>query len=278
MPVDLYNGGMEHTTLHLLYSRFIYKFLYDIKVVPNSEPYAKRRSHGMVLAGDGQKMSKSFGNVINPDQVIKGYGADSLRLYEMFMGPFEEAINWNTKGLEGCYRFLKKVWAVYHDSEKIGSKSSKEVVQKLHYIIKKVGDDIENFKFNTAVAAMMEFVNLWIGKDNVLAKKDAENFLKILAPFCPHITEELWSRPRSGSSIFKEKWPEYDKKLVKKETFELVIQVNGKVRDKVEAPIDISQKEAEKVALEREKIKKWVGDKKPKVVIFVKTRLINIVI
>ena len=282
MPVDLYNGGMEHTTLHLLYSRFIYKFLYDIKVVPNSEPYAKRRSHGMVLAKDGRKMSKSFGNVINPDEVIKGYGADSLRLYEMFMGPFEEAINWNIKGLEGCYRFLKKVWAVYHDSKKIGSKSSKEAVQKLHYTIKKVGDDIENFKFNTAVAAMMEFVNIWMKERQVLSKKDAENFLKILAPFCPHIVEELWSAfakamARQGS-IFQEKWPDYDKKLVRKETFELVIQVNGKIRDKVEAPIDISQKDAEKVALEREKIKKWLGDKKPKVVIFVKGRLINIVI
>jgi len=275
MPVDLYNGGMEHTTLHLLYSRFIYKFLYDIKVVPNSEPYAKRRSHGMVLAKDGRKMSKSFDNVINPDEVIKGYGADSLRLYEMFMGPFEEAINWNTEGLEGCYRFLKKVWALYHDSKKIGSKSSKEAVQKLHYTIKKVGDDLENMKFNTAVASMMEFVNLWMERDNVLAKKDAENFLKILSVFTPHIAEELW---KGKGSIFKEKWPDYDKKLVRKRTFELVIQINGKVRDKVEVETDISQKDAEKVALEREKVKKWIGDKKPKVVIFIKGRLINIVI
>ncbi len=275
MPVDLYNGGMEHTTLHLLYSRFIYKFLYDIKVVPNSEPYAKRRSHGMVLAKDGRKMSKSFGNVINPDEVIKGYGADGLRLYEMFMGPFEEAINWSTEGLEGCYRFLKKVWAVFKDKKKIDKKSSKEVAQKLHYTIKKVGDDLENMKFNTAVASMMEFVNMWTGEGRVLSKKDAENFLKILSVFTPHIAEELW---KGKKSIFQEKWPDYDKKLVRKETFELVIQVNGKVRDKVEAPIDISQKDAEKVALEREKIKKWIGDKKPKVVIFVKGRLINIVI
>lgn len=275
MPVDLYNGGMEHTTLHLLYSRFIHKFLYDIKVVPGSEPYTKRRSHGMVLAQDGRKMSKSFGNVINPDEVIRGYGADSLRLYEMFMGPFEESINWSTKGLEGCYRFLKKVWFVYQDFKK---ETSKELLQKFHYTIKKVGDDLENTKFNTAVASMMEFVNLWQEKDNFLSKKDAESFLKILAPFCPHICEELWNKLGNKDSIFKEKWPKYDSKLVKKETFELVIQINGKVRDKVEASIDISQKEAEKLALEREKIKKWLGNKKPKVVIFVKGRLINIVI
>jgi leucyl-tRNA synthetase len=292
MPVDLYNGGMEHTTLHLLYSRFIYKFLHDIKIVPFNEPYAKRRSHGMVLAGDGKKMSKSFGNVIVPDEVIKGYGADSLRLYEMFMGPFEQAINWNTEGLEGCFRFLKKVWFAVQD--KI-SQSNKELVQKLHYTIKKVGDDIENFKFNTAVAVMMEFVNMW--QENSLSKSDAEKFLKILAPFCPHICEELWqssfaapsaeaaSAAKAGKatedrkkSIFLESWPKYDEELVKKQKFELVIQVNGKVRDKIEVDINISQKEAEKLVLERERIKKWLSNKKPKVVIFIKGRLINIVI
>ena len=278
MPVDLYNGGMEHTTLHLLYSRFIYKFLYDIKVVPTNEPYAKRRSHGMVLAKDGRKMSKSFGNVINPDEVIEGYGADSLRLYEMFMGPHEEAINWSTEGLEGCYRFLKKVWAVYQDKSKISQKATKELLQKVHYTIKKIGDDLENMKFNTAVASMMEFINLWTEKDNVLSKKDAENFLKILAPFTPHICEEIWSNLGNKNSIFKQPWPKYDPKLVKKETFELVIQINGKVRSKVEAPSDISRGEAEKLALSDDGVKKWLGDKKPKVVIFVKGRLINIVI
>lgn len=278
MPVDLYNGGMEHTTLHLLYSRFIHKFLYDIKVVPTSEPYAKRRSHGMVLAEDGRKMSKSFGNVINPDEVIEGYGADSLRLYEMFMGPFEDAINWSTEGLEGCYRFLKKVWAVYQRKDKIGKKSTKELLQKLHYTIKKIEDDLENMKFNTAVASMMEFINLWMEKDNVLSKKDAEIFLKILAPFTPHICEEIWLNLGNKSSIFKQPWPKYDPKLVKKETFELVIQINGKVRSKVEVPSDISRAEAEKLAMSNNKVKKWLGNKKPKVVIFVKGRLINIVI
>jgi len=281
LPVDLYNGGMEHTTLHLLYSRFIYKFLYDIKVVPTSEPYAKRRSHGMVLAVDGRKMSKSFGNVINPDEVIKGYGADSLRLYEMFMGPFEEAINWSTEGLEGCYRFLKRVWALFQNPSKIsGQASSRKLVQKLHYTIKKIGDDLENMKFNTAVASMMELVNTW--QSNSLSKKDAENFLKILAPFCPHICEEIYQKVKSQKSkvksIFETEWPKYDEKLVKKETFELVIQVNGKVRDRVEVEADISKEEAEKLALERERIKKWLAGNKPKVVIFVKGKLINIVI
>jgi len=290
MPVDLYNGGMEHTTLHLLYSRFIHKFLYDIKAVTTNEPYTKRRSHGMVLGEDGQKMSKSRGNVINPDEIIKGYGADSLRLYEMFMGPFEEAINWNTQGLEGCYRFLKKVWFVFHSStnleqgEKIGKESSKEIGQKLHQAIKKVGEDLENMKFNTAVAEMMELINMWLenpnpgGRTSILSKKDAENFLKILAPFCPHIAEELWEKSGHKKSIFLEKWPEYDKKLIKKDTFELVIQINGKIRSKVEASSGISQKEAEKIALADSKIKNWLKNKKPKKIIFIKNRLINMVV
>jgi leucyl-tRNA synthetase len=273
MPIDLYNGGMEHTTLHLLYSRFWHKFLYDIKVVPTSEPYAKRRSHGMVLAADGRKMSKSFGNVINPDEVVEGYGADSLRLYEMFMGPYDQAINWNIEGLEGCYRFLKRVWALFGNGKKIGDKTNKEIVQKLHYTIKKVGDDLENMRFNTAVAAMMEFINAW--NESVLSKDDAKKFLKILAPFCPHIAEELWD---SKESIFQQGWPKYDEKLIRKETFELVIQVNGKVRDKVEVDAGISKKEAQKLALERERVQKWLGTKKPKKIIFVKGRLVNVVV
>ena len=281
--VDLYDGGMEHTTLHLLYSRFIYKFLYDIKAVPTSEPYAKRRSHGMILASDGRKMSKSFGNVINPDEIIEGYGADSLRLYEMFIGPFDQAINWSTEGLEGCYRFLKKVWGLF-SNDKISQKTNKNLTQKLHYTIKKVSDDLESMKFNTAIASMMEFVNMRIAlsdrakKENILSKKDAEKFLKILSVFAPHICEELWQKLGHKSSIFKEKWPKYDEKLIKKETFELVIQVNGKVRDKIEVSVDISEEEVRGLALRRERIKKWLGIKKPKKVIFIKGRLVNIVI
>ncbi len=278
MPIDLYNGGMEHTTLHLLYSRFVYKFLYDIKAVPTPEPYAKRRSHGMVLASDGRKMSKSFGNVINPDKVVEKYGADSLRLYEMFMGPFEQAINWSIEGLEGCYRFLKRVWALFQNERKFGKTTSKELVQKMHYTIKKVGDDLENMKFNTAVSTMMEFINLWSEKDNILSKKDAENFLKILASFTPHVCEELWAKLGHKTSIFKEKWPKYDEKLIKKQTFELVIQINGKVRSKIEVSADISEDEAKKLALSNDRVKNWLKGQTPKKIIFVKGKLINIVV
>ena len=278
--VDLYNGGMEHTTLHLLYSRFWYKFLYDIKAVPTPEPYAKRRSHGMVLATDGRKMSKSFGNVINPDEIVDGYGADSLRLYEVFMGPYDQAINWSTEGLEGCYRFLKRVWVLFGNSSKISgqAKTNKEMTQKLHYTIKKVNDDLENMRFNTAVSTMMEFANLWAEKNNVLFKKDVESFVKILAPFVPHISEELWANLGHKDSVFKERWPKYDEKLIQKETFELVIQVNGKVRSKAEVSTSISKDETKKLAMSNDKIKKWLGSKKPKKIIFVKGRLINIVI
>jgi leucyl-tRNA synthetase len=200
------------------------------------------------------------------------------------MGPFEEAINWSTKGLEGCYRFLKRVWVLFNNKKKISKETNKDLAQKLHYTIKKVGDDLENMKFNTAVAAMMEFVNLWQEKDNKLSIKDAENFLKILAPFCPHICEEIWqssfakaSKDKKDSIFFK-KWPKYDEKLIKKQTFELVVQVNGRVRSKIEVPSDISRGEAEKVALIDDKVKKWLAGKKPKVVIFVKGKLINIVV
>ncbi|MBU2563978.1 leucine--tRNA ligase [Patescibacteria group bacterium] len=272
MPVDWYNGGMEHTTLHLLYSRFWNIFLYDIGVVPVSEPYIKRRSHGFVLGSDGRKMSKSFNNVINPDEIVKKYGADSLRLYEMFMGPFEETINWNTQGLEGCSRFLKKVWFSF---DNIGE-SNKEIIQKLHYLIKKVGHDIENNKFNTAVAAMMEFVNSW--QENSLDKKHAEMFLKILSVFCPHICEELWEKLGNKNSIFLESWPEYDEKLIKKDKFELVVQINGKIRDKIEVDSEISQEQAEKLVLSSDKIKSWLIGKKPKKIIFIKEKLINIVL
>jgi leucyl-tRNA synthetase len=278
MPVNLYNGGMEHTTLHLLYSRFVYKFLYDIGVVPQDEPYKSRRSHGMVLAADGKKMSKSLGNVINPDEIVKKYGADTIRLYEMFMGPYEEAINWSTESLEGCYRFLKRVWSIFSDIQKVGKITTKELTQKVNYTIKKIGDDLENMKFNTAVSTMMEFLNSWSEKENTLSKKDAESFLKILAPFCPHIAEELWLKIGHKTSIFKEEWPKYDEKLTKKETIEMVIQVNGRVRDKIEVSAEISGEEAEKLALNSEKIKNWLNNQKPRVIIFVKGKLINIVI
>jgi len=284
VPVDLYNGGMEHTTLHLLYSRFVYKFLYDINAVPTPEPYAKRRSHGMVLASDGQKISKSRGNVINPDEIVKKYGADTIRLYEMFMGPYEEAISWREESLGGCARFLKRVWALFINKGKLGKTSSQGLTQKINYTIKKIGEDLDNMKFNTAVSTMMEFTNAWAAQgraeqeNNVLSKEDAESFLKILAPFCPHITEELWSELGNKNSIFLESWPEYDEKLIKKDTIELIIQVNGKLRDKIEVKNDISESEVKKLVLSNDKIKSWLNNQEPKKIIFVKNKLINIVI
>jgi len=276
-PVDLYNGGMEHTTLHLLYSRFWHRFLYDLKLVPTPEPYAQRRSHGMVLAEDGQKMSKSRGNVINPDEIIKIYGTDALRIYEMFMGPFDQAISWSQNGLVGCHRFLSRVCNLFNEKRKT-AKSNKEIISKLHQLTKKVSNDLEEMKFNTAIAAFMEFINFWQQPEQALSPKDAEIFLKLLSPFAPHLAEELWQGLGHKKSIFLEKWPKYDPRLTREESFELVVQINGRVRDAISAPIDISEEDAKKLALNSEKVQKWFEGKLIKKVIFVKNRLINLII
>ncbi|MDD4761996.1 MAG: class I tRNA ligase family protein, partial [Candidatus Pacebacteria bacterium] len=279
MPVDLYNGGMEHTTLHLLYSRFWNKFLYDIGVVSFSEPYKKRRSHGIVLAEDGRKMSKSFGNVINPDEIVKRFGADSLRLYEMFMGPFSEMIPWNTDGLVGVKKFLEKVWGIQKKVENgvFFEQSNGEERKITHKTVKKVGEDIEVMKFNTAVAQMMIWANETT-KEKEIKKNDFEMFLKVLAPFAPHIAEEIWKRLGNKESIFKEGWPAYDKEIIKDEKIILVIQINGKVRDEIETEIGIEEEEIKKKALSLEKIKKIIEGKEIKKIVFVKGKLINIVI
>ncbi|MFH1225720.1 MAG: leucine--tRNA ligase [bacterium] len=274
LPVDWYNGGMEHVTLHLLYSRFVYKFLYDIGAVPKecgTEPYRKRTAQGMVLGEGGIKMSKSKGNVINPDEYVKQYGADTVRLYEMFMGPFDQAIPWDTKGVIGVRRFLDKVWVL---AETAGKEKNKELERLLHKTIKKVSNDIETMDFNTAVSQMMIFVN----QAKEINQEILEKFLIILAPFAPHLAEELWEKLGNKDSIFKEKWPEYDKKLVKDETISLVIQINGKLRDNLAVPADITEKEATNQALASEKIQKFLVGQKPKKIIFVKGKLINIVI
>jgi leucyl-tRNA synthetase len=276
LPVDLYNGGMEHTTLHLLYSRFWYKFLYDLKIVPTAEPYQRRCSHGVVLAEDNRKMSKSLGNVVSPDEVINKYGADSLRTYEMFMGPFDQMISWSDKGVQGCSRFLNRIWQIFSNPKRISQKTDKQVLAKLHQLINKINSDLEAMKFNTAIASLMEFVNFWSEKS--LSKKEAGIFLKLLSPIAPHISEELWEKIGNKKSIFLEKWPEHDKKLVKQDTFQLIIQINGKVRDKIEVNRDITEKEVKELALKQEKIKKWLGDKKPKKVIYIKERLVNLVV
>jgi leucyl-tRNA synthetase len=283
MPVDWYNGGMEHTTLHLLYSRFIFKFLWDIKAIPisvGSEPYKKRTSHGMVLGEGGIKMSKSKGNVINPDVVVKQYGADTLRLYEMFMGPFEQMIPWDTKGVVGCRRFIEKIWNLANNKvQNSGNKNqASELTKLLHKTIKKVGEDVELLKFNTAVSSMMEFVNAWsVSKDGINIK-DLNEFLKILSPFAPHLAEGLWANLENNDLCCEQKWPKYDEKLIAEENIILIVHVNGKVRDKISAKVGLSQKEAEKLAMKSEKIKNLIGENKIEKIIFVPNKLVNIVI
>jgi leucyl-tRNA synthetase len=277
MPVDWYNGGMEHTTLHLLYSRFWYKFLYDIKVAPQSEPYVKRTSHGMVLAEDGRKMSKSWGNVINPDDIIKQYGADTLRLYEMFMGPFDQAILWDTKGIVGVRRFLERLW-ILALAERNKTKSSQDIESALQRLIKKVSEDLETTKFNTAVAAFMEFANFLSSRQNDVGADAIKILLVLFAPFAPHITEELWAQLGFKKSVHLQKWPEFNQKLIKKENITLIIQINGKVRDKIEVSSDITENEAKKIAFGQEKIKKRLLEKEIKKTIFIPQKLLNIVV
>jgi len=274
MPVDWYNGGMEHTTLHLLYSRFIYKFLYDIGTAPQKEPYKKRTCHGIVLAEDGRKMSKSFGNVINPDAIIDQYGADTLRIYEMFMGPFDQAILWSNKGVRGCYKFLKKVWNLT-EQHSADEKSSKETIKNLHKLIKKIGEDLDKMKFNTAIAAFMEFVNFCSREQ--LGKDEKEKIIILLSPFAPHISEELWQIIGHKESVTFQKWPDYNKEFIKEDLVNLIIQINGKLRDRIEVSPDVLKEETEKLVLQREKVKKWIGGKEIKKIIFVPGKLINIV-
>jgi len=278
--VDWYNGGMEHTTLHLLYSRFIYKFLWDIKAVPKiigSEPYKKRTSHGIILGQGGVKMSKSKGNVINPEKVIKEHGADAMRVYEMFIGPFEQMIPWDTKGVKGVRRFLEKIWRL-HDKVNYESRIMNYELNSLtHKTIKKVGEDIENLKFNTAVSALMILVNE-LEKQKEISSKSYSLFLILLSPFAPHIAEELWERAGFKGMCCEQKWPKYDSKLVKEKKITLVVQINGKVRDKIEVEADISEKQAKEIVLSRDKVLKYTKDKKIKKTIFVPGKLINFVL
>jgi len=275
-PVDWYIGGAEHAVLHLLYARFWVKMLYDLGKVSFNEPFRRLRSVGMVLAKDGKKMSKSLGNIVNPDDVVENFGADTLRVYEMFMGPFSQAISWDTKGVEGAYRFLDKIWRLALLSLQKDLETPLELKRALHRTIKKIGEDIVSIKFNTALAAAMEFSNLW--KHNNLSIEDTKIFLRVLAPFAPHITEELWEKLGGKFSIHKTAWPEYDPELIESETFTLVVQINGKVRDKVEAKRGISESEAKEKVFSREKTQKWIKGKQIKQTIFVPDKLINFVI
>lgn len=282
MPVDWYNGGMEHTTLHLLYSRFVYKFLYDLGVVPQSEPYQKRTAHGMVLAEDGQKMSKSRGNVINPDEIIKKYGADTLRLYEMFMGPFDQTIAWNTQGLNGCFRFLNRVWKlqgkleIQNSNVKTISKNLKLEIL-LNKTIKKISDDLEGMKFNTAVAALMTLINE-MEKEESIPQDIFEKFLIIFSPFAPHLAEELWKELGHKKSIFLENWLKPDEKYLVDEEIDFIVQINGKVRDILKVKMDLSEEAVKQIIQSSKKIKKYLDKKTIRKTIFVPNRLINFVV
>jgi len=278
MPIDLYNGGMEHTTLHLLYSRFWYKFLWDLGIVPEecgSEPYAKRRSHGLILAEGGEKMSKSKGNVVNPDDIVNEYGADVFRVYEMFMGPFDQPVPWDTNGIEGVRKFLEKVWGLYVGEKEVNA--SEELETLYNQSIKKVTEGIDQLHFNTCVSHMMILVNAFVDAGGVPVAM-REGLLQILAPFAPHMTEELWSILGKKESIHVSGWPAYDSSKLQASTFALILQVNGKVRGKVMVDAEISEADAKVVALADENVKKYLDGKEPSQMIYVKGKLISIVV
>lgn len=276
-PVDWYNGGMEHTTLHLLYSRFWHKFLYDIGVVPTKEPYKKRTSHGMILADGGEKMSKSRGNVVNPDDIIKTFGADTFRLYEMFMGPFDQAVVWSTDAMVGPRRFVERVWKVMPKVTNQNSKTGNpkyEII--LNQTIKKVGEDIESMSFNTAVSQMMMCLNE-MEKSEIVNADDFKKYLKILSPFAPHFTEELWRMLGEKKSIHLSSWPEYDSAKLESHDVKIMIQINSKIRADITVARSATEEEIKKIALLHEKVVSALAGKVPTKFIYVPGRLLNIV-
>ncbi len=274
-PVDWYNGGMEHTTLHLLYSRFWHKFLYDLGVVPTKEPYAKRTSHGMILGENGEKMSKSRGNVVNPDEIVDTYGADTMRLYEMFIGDFEKAAPWSPKSIKGCRRFLERVWAL---AEKVqdGDAYSKEHEVLMHRTIKKVGEDADNLKANTAIAALMTMLNEFYDKG--VNKAEYMTFLTLLNPFAPHITEELWQQMGGEGLLSVAPWPVYDEAKTVEDTVEVAVQVNGKLKCTIKLPADCDKQLAIDTALAEEKVQNAVEGKQMVKQIVVPGKIVNLVV
>ena len=277
MPVDLYVGGAEHAVLHLLYARFWHKFLYDIGIVSEKEPFKKLRNVGLILAEDGQKMSKSKGNTISSEEIISKYGVDTLRVYEMFMGPFFDAIAFNMKGVNGVSRFLNRLWDLCLFS-KDNQESSKEIIREENILIKKVSLDLEEMKFNTAISSFMEFLNFAEKRKEEVSLKTVKNILRLFNPFAPHMTQELWSLIKEEGYLHEEAWPSYDDELTVKEVMELVVQINGKVRDKIEVDSKLSKEELEKIALKSEKVKNWINEKEIKKLIFIPPKLISIVI
>ena len=275
--VDWYNGGMEHTTLHLLYSRFWHKFLYDIGVVPTKEPYKKRTSHGMILGENGEKMSKSRGNVVNPDDIVAEYGADTLRLYEMFIGDFEKAAPWSPSSIRGCRKFIERFYNL-QDIVIDGDFIRKEVEKDFHKTIKKVGYDIENIKFNTAIAALMALINV-IYSTGKVTKKELAIFAILLNPFAPHVTEEVWEVCALGDGILAEaKWPEYDEAKCVDDTIEIVAQINGRIKAKLVISKDASQDEVLALAKSEQKVIEAIRGMNVIKEIYVKGKLVNIVV
>ncbi|MBR6609547.1 MAG: leucine--tRNA ligase, partial [Oscillospiraceae bacterium] len=274
MPVDWYNGGMEHTTLHLLYSRFWHKFLYDIGVAPTAEPYAKRTSHGMILGENGEKMSKSRGNVVNPDDIVNEYGADTFRLYEMFMGDFQKAAPWSNSSIKGCARFLDRVWNL-QDIVVEGDEYSKDLETTFHKLIKKVGEDIMSLGFNTAIAAMMGALNE-IAEKGSITKGELKTFILLLNPFAPHMTDEMWQCQGFEGIASVAKWPGYDPAKCVESTVELPVQVNGKLRGKITVALDAAKDDV--ISMAMESVASYVEGKAVVKQIFVPGRMVNIVV
>ena len=275
-PVDWYNGGMEHTTLHLLYSRFWYKFLYDIGVVPTDEPYAKRTSHGMILGKNGEKMSKSRGNVVNPDDIVNEYGADTMRLYEMFIGDFEKAAPWNPESIKGCRRFIEKV---YYLSDNIieGEGYRKELETEFHRTVKKVTEDIDDLKMNTAIAAMMTLLNK-ISATGKITKGEFKTFITILNPFAPHVTEELWETAGFEGMLNETEWPSFDESKCVDATVEIAVQVNGKIKARINVGTDISSEDAIALAKSESAVAAEINGKTVIKELYVPKRIVNIVV
>ncbi|NLZ96733.1 MAG: leucine--tRNA ligase [Candidatus Magasanikbacteria bacterium] len=276
-PVDLYVGGAEHATRHLIYARFWHKFLFDIGIVSHEEPFIRLQNVGLILAEDGRKMSKRWNNVINPDDIVEQYGADAMRLYEMFMGPFDQPVAWSTQGVIGMRRFLEKVWALKSKVHKVEKFIKSDIDILLHQTIKKVSEDIEAMRFNTAISQLMILVNE-MSKEKQLFFTHYSLFLQLLAPFAPHITEELWVELENKESIFQSAWPKYDPALIQNETTTIAVQVNGKLRDTFDIPADMSEEEIKKLALSSEKVQKWLENKEPKKIIYVKGKLVSVVV
>ena len=273
LPVDWYNGGMEHTTLHLLYSRFWHRFLYDQGVVPTKEPYQKRTSHGMILGSNGEKMSKSRGNVVNPDEIIDEFGADTLRTYEMFIGAFELAASWQDEGVKGCRRFLERVWKL-QDIVNDETGYSSDLEATMHKTVKKVSSDFENLKFNTAIAALMSLINDFTKKGSV-TKDELKTFLILLNPVAPHITEEIWDTLNYGGYVYQQTWPEYDEAKTVESTIEIAVQVNGKLRSTIAVAADGAKEDI--IAQAKEELGDRIAGKEIVKEIYVPGKIVNIV-